>query len=132
MPLGELVLKSRKGKRKDSKEPPKEEVSEVDVERAIRDRERRQERMTNDILSLMKDPKFKYLAKELLNIKRSLEEREKALEKREETVAEKMADLELQKKRISRQAAKLARLKNELEVKIEELEKRLEALEQSK
>jgi len=110
----------------------KTDRSDIDLERIHRERARRHERMTTDILELFKHPKYKYLAQELLNLKRALETREKILEAREKAISGKVTDLELQKKRLSKQAAKLAKLKNELEHKITELEGRLKKIKKTK
>lgn len=125
---GGILLPTRK--RAQEKDKPLELDLEEDTGRKKRDWKRRHERLTNDILALMKDQRYKYAAKELLNIKRAIDAREKALEERERTVETKERSMESQKKRLSKQAAKLAKLKNQLEIKIEELEKRLEALEE--
>jgi hypothetical protein len=89
----------------------------------------RKDQLKSELVELQKDPRYIATVKDLMNIIKALEVRERLLDAKETSVIERERYVEGQKDKLSQQAEKLAQLRNELEMKIGELEARLAALE---
>lgn len=102
---------------------------DYELERLKRTWTSRRDELAKELQRLQKDPHYMDTVKDLLNLIKALEVRERLLDARETTMVQKEVTIETQKQRLSQQAEHLAQLRNELELKINELEKRLAALE---
>ena len=100
-----------------------------DLERLKKNWSFRQRELKKELGDLQKQEGHQETVRDLLNLIKALEVREKILDARETTMFEKECAIETQKQRLSQQAEKLAQLRGQLELKISELEKRLATLE---
>lgn len=102
---------------------------DVELERLKKTWCERRDQLKGELLLLQGDPRHESMARDLLNLIKALDVRDRLLDARETVMSQKEASIEGQKQRLSQQAERLAQLRNELECKINELEKRLAALE---
>jgi len=100
-----------------------------DLDRLKKNWTLRKGELTRELVDLQKHDGHEETVRDLLNLIKALEVREKILDARETTMFEKERAIDTQKQRLSQQAEKLAQLRGQLELKISELEKRLETLE---
>ena len=100
-----------------------------DLDRLKRNWSFRKVELKKELLDLQKHEGHQETVRDLLNLIKALDIREKILDARETTMLEKERAIEIQKQRLSQQAEKLAQLRGQLELKICELEKRLATLE---
>jgi vacuolar-type H+-ATPase subunit I/STV1 len=118
---------------KPEKEPKTHKMANLpvdkDLERLKKNWSSRKGELKDELVDLQKIDAHKQTVRDLLNLIKALEVREKILDARETTMYEKECSIETQKQRLSQQAEKLAQLRGQLELKISELEKRLATLE---
>jgi hypothetical protein len=100
-----------------------------DLERLKKNWTFRKGELKKELVDLQKQEAHQETVRDLLNLIKALEVREKILDARETTMFDKERAIEIQKQRLSQQAEKLAQLRGQLELKISELEKRLALLE---
>lgn len=89
----------------------------------------RRDELRTELTELKNDPRYNELVRDLLNLIKALDVRERLLDARETSMANREVAIEGQKQRLSLQAERLAQLRNELETKINELDRRLGELE---
>ena len=120
---------------KPDKEPKNRKTAQPhadkDLDRLKKDWSLRKGELTKELVDLQSKDGHQGTVRDLLNLIKALEVREKILDVRETTFFEKERALDMQKQRLSQQAEKLAQLRGQLELKINELEKRLATLEDS-